>query len=43
LRVWEITNLETANLQSIEILKGPAALLFGRLEQGGIAGREAAA
>ena len=35
--VWDITsNLETANLQSIEVLKGPAALLFGRLEPGGI-------
>ena len=36
LRVWEITGIETANLQSIEILKGPAAMLFGRLEPGGI-------
>jgi iron complex outermembrane recepter protein len=36
LRVWEITGIETANLQSIEILKGPAAFLFGRLEPGGI-------
>jgi iron complex outermembrane recepter protein len=36
LRVWEITGLETANLQSIEVLKGPAAFLFGRLEPGGI-------
>jgi outer membrane receptor protein involved in Fe transport len=32
----EITGIETANLQSIEILKGPAAFLFGRLEPGGI-------
>ncbi|MGI8568534.1 MAG: TonB-dependent siderophore receptor [Methylocella sp.] len=31
-----ITHLETANLQSIEVLKGPAAMLFGRLEPGGI-------
>ncbi len=36
LRVWEVTNLETANLQSIEVLKGPAAMLYGRLEPGGI-------
>jgi iron complex outermembrane receptor protein len=36
LRVFEITNIETANLQSIEVLKGPAAMLFGRLEPGGI-------
>ena len=36
LRVWEVTNLETANLQSIEVLKGPAAMLFGRLEPGGV-------
>ena len=36
LRVWEITGIETANLQSIEVLKGPAAFLFGRLEPGGI-------
>ena len=36
LRVWEITDLETANLQSIEILKGPNAMLYGRLEPGGI-------
>ena len=36
LRVWEITGIPTANLQSIEILKGPAAMLYGRLEPGGI-------
>jgi iron complex outermembrane recepter protein len=36
LRVWEITGIETANLQSMEILKGPAAMLFGRLEPGGV-------
>ncbi|HTO66750.1 MAG TPA: TonB-dependent receptor plug domain-containing protein, partial [Bradyrhizobium sp.] len=36
LRLFEITGIETANLQSIEILKGPAAMLFGRLEPGGI-------
>ncbi len=28
--------LETANLQAIEVLKGPAAMLFGRSEPGGI-------
>jgi len=28
--------LDTANLQSIEVLKGPAAMLFGHLEPGGI-------
>lgn len=31
-----ITHLQTANLQSIEVLKGPAAMLFGRLEPGGV-------
>ncbi|MBV9566280.1 MAG: TonB-dependent siderophore receptor [Bradyrhizobium sp.] len=36
LRLFEITGIETANLQSIEVLKGPAAMLFGRLEPGGI-------
>ena len=36
LRVWEITGIETSNLQSIEVLKGPAAMLYGRLEPGGI-------
>lgn len=29
-------NLDTTNLQSIEVLKGPAAMLFGRSEPGGI-------
>lgn len=29
-------NFETANVQSIEIMKGPAAVLFGRVEPGGI-------
>jgi iron complex outermembrane recepter protein len=32
----DITHLQTANLQSIEVLKGPAAMLFGRLEPGGV-------
>lgn len=36
LRVQALSHLETANLQSIEVLKGPAAMLFGRLEPGGI-------
>ncbi len=36
LRLGLSSNLETANLQSIEVLKGPAAMLFGRLEPGGI-------
>ena len=36
LRLGFSSNLETANLQSIEVLKGPAAMLFGRLEPGGI-------
>jgi len=36
LRLWEITGIPTSNLQSIEILKGPAAMLYGRLEPGGI-------
>ncbi|MCC7136752.1 MAG: TonB-dependent receptor [Nitrosomonas sp.] len=31
-----ITNLETANLDRIEVLKGPAAILFGRIEPGGL-------
>ncbi|TDX65967.1 iron complex outermembrane receptor protein [Methylosinus sp. sav-2] len=28
--------LDTANVQSIEVLKGPAAILYGRVEPGGI-------
>jgi iron complex outermembrane receptor protein len=36
LRVVATTNLETANLQSIEVLKGPAAMLYGRIEPGGL-------
>lgn len=31
----DTTHLQTANLQSIEVLKGPAAMLYGRLEPGG--------
>ncbi|MDP1665561.1 MAG: TonB-dependent receptor [Methylobacter sp.] len=30
------TELDTANLQSVEVLKGPAAMLFGRIEPGGL-------
>ena len=36
LHIPNLVHLETANLQSIEVLKGPAAMLFGRLEPGGI-------
>jgi iron complex outermembrane receptor protein len=36
LRQYSLTNLETSNLQSIEVLKGPAAMLYGRVEPGGI-------
>ncbi len=28
--------LDTSNLQSVEVLKGPAAMLFGRVEPGGL-------
>jgi iron complex outermembrane receptor protein len=36
LRQTSITKLETANLQAIEVLKGPAAMLYGRVEPGGL-------
>lgn len=36
LRQPEITDYETSNLQSIEVMKGPAAMLFGRVEPGGL-------
>jgi iron complex outermembrane recepter protein len=36
LRYSNITSLETANLERIEVLKGPAAVLFGRGEPGGL-------
>lgn len=36
LKALRISRLQTANLQSIEVLKGPAAMLFGRLEPGGV-------
>lgn len=36
LRQTNASNLETSNLQTIEILKGPAAMLYGRVEPGGM-------
>lgn len=33
---YRLRDVDTANLQSIEVLKGPAAMLFGRGEPGGI-------
>jgi iron complex outermembrane receptor protein len=36
LRQIQTTDFETSNLQSIEVLKGPAAMLFGRVEPGGL-------
>jgi iron complex outermembrane receptor protein len=36
LRVPFLTNIETANVQSLEVLKGPAAMLYGRIEPGGL-------
>lgn len=36
LRHQSTTSLETANLDRIEVLKGPAAVLFGRSEPGGL-------
>ena len=33
---YRMENLDTTNLQSIEVLKGPAAMLYGRAEPGGI-------
>ena len=30
------TEFDTANLKSVEVLKGPAAILFGRIEPGGM-------
>ncbi|HEY8063907.1 MAG TPA: TonB-dependent siderophore receptor [Methylosinus sp.] len=36
LRQQNTSNFETTNLQSIEVLKGPAAMLFGRVEPGGL-------
>ncbi|MBG0812519.1 TonB-dependent siderophore receptor [Methylosinus sp. H3A] len=36
LRQMNTSGFETANLQAIEVLKGPAAMLFGRVEPGGL-------
>lgn len=36
LQEYQLRNFSTANLQSVEVLKGPAAMLFGRSEPGGI-------
>lgn len=36
LQEFRYRHLDTTNLQSIEVLKGPAAMLFGRMEPGGV-------
>jgi len=36
LNIGEGAQYETANLESVEVLKGPAAVLFGRIEPGGL-------
>ncbi len=36
LRQPQSLNIDTQNLQSIEVLKGPAAILYGRIEPGGL-------
>jgi iron complex outermembrane recepter protein len=33
---YRMRSLDTTNLQSIDVLKGPAAMLYGRVEPGGI-------
>ncbi|WP_161914531.1 TonB-dependent receptor [Methylosinus sp. C49] len=33
---YRMRYLDTANIQSIEVLKGPAAILYGRVEPGGL-------
>ncbi|WP_400770637.1 TonB-dependent siderophore receptor [Methylosinus sporium] len=33
---YRMKNLDTTNLQSIEVLKGPSAILYGRVEPGGL-------
>ncbi|MBG0812529.1 TonB-dependent receptor [Methylosinus sp. H3A] len=33
---YRMRYLDTANLQSVEVLKGPAAILYGRVEPGGL-------
>jgi iron complex outermembrane receptor protein len=36
LRQPQTLNIDTQNLQSIEVVKGPAAMLYGRIEPGGL-------
>jgi len=36
IRDGEPTEVDAGNLQSVEVLKGPAAVLFGRIEPGGL-------
>jgi iron complex outermembrane receptor protein len=36
LQEYRFRYLDTTNLQSIDVLKGPAAMLFGRMEPGGV-------
>jgi len=36
LQEYRYRYLDTTNLQSIDVLKGPAAMLFGRMEPGGV-------
>lgn len=36
LQEYRYRYLDTTNLQSVEVLKGPAAMLFGRMEPGGV-------
>jgi iron complex outermembrane receptor protein len=36
LRQPQSLNIDTQNLQSIEVIKGPAAMLYGRIEPGGL-------
>jgi iron complex outermembrane receptor protein len=36
LSIGGATQFETANLERVEVLKGPAAVLFGRIEPGGL-------
>ncbi|WP_245291651.1 TonB-dependent receptor [Methylosinus sp. R-45379] len=36
LQDYRARNYDTTNLQSIDVLKGPAAMLFGRMEPGGV-------
>lgn len=36
LSIGAATEFDTANLESVEVLKGPAAILFGRIDPGGL-------